>query len=312
MNIVRLSPKDNLQHFLDKISGPTVIYLQKGLYKQKIEIKSDDVTLIGEDRETTVISYDDYARKIHTDGKEYNTFRTYTVCVTGERVRFENLTVENSNTNPKEVGQCVALSVNAKAFSAQNVTLRSTQDTLFLYPFPDDLVVRYRGFIPQRQLYTEGRALHLFENCDIYGSVDFIFGGAEAYFRNCRIVSVDDGRDTGHVAAPCHSLAQDYGFCFLDCDIVSEGAKPSTVSLARPWRDFGKCVYINCRVENHVIPELFDKWNDTERDKTARFAYYNLDCGFEPSPVEWCSSLTRQQAETIINRCNDSFKVIKR
>ena len=111
-----------------------------------------------------MITYDDYAKKIHADGKEYVTFRTYTMCVTGERVRLENLTIENSNTDPATKGQCVALSVNASNFYAKNINLKSTQDTLFLYPFPDDLVVRYRDFIPQNQLYTEGHALHIFED----------------------------------------------------------------------------------------------------------------------------------------------------
>ena len=39
-----------------------------------------------------------------------------------------------------DMGQCVALSVNAKRFYAENVELKSTQDTLFMAPFPDDLV----------------------------------------------------------------------------------------------------------------------------------------------------------------------------
>ncbi|MDE7083384.1 MAG: pectin esterase [Clostridia bacterium] len=308
MKTLRLTPKDDLQYILNRICEPTTIYLAAGEYNQKIEITANDLTVIGEDRETTVITYDDYARKMHSDGNEYNTFRTYTVCVTGERVRLENLTVKNSNTDPKTVGQCVALSVNAKNFYAKNIDLKSTQDTLFLYPFPDDLVVRYRGFIPQNQLYTEGRATHIFEDCRIYGTVDFIFGCAEAYFKNCKIISIDDGRDTGFIAAPAHPLAEDSGFTFLDCDILSEGAKQATIFLARPWRDFGKCVFINCRVGEHIRRELFDKWNDTERDKTARFGYYNLDCSFTPAPVEWSKELSVAYAKKIIARFEEKIK----
>ncbi|MBD5585603.1 MAG: pectin esterase, partial [Clostridia bacterium] len=269
MKILHLTPDDNLQYILNSITEPTAIYLAEGIYRQKTEIRANDVTIIGSERETTVITYDDYARKIHADGQEYNTFRTYTLCVTGERVRLENLTVENSNTDPKTVGQCVALSVNAKNFSAKNVDLKSTQDTLFMYPFPDDLVVRYRGFIPQNQLYTEGRATHLFENCRICGTVDFIFGCSEAYFKDCEIISIYDDREIGFVCAPAHPLAEDAGFNFIDCNFISQGVKKATNYLARPWRDFGKSVFINCTVDEHITPELFDKWNDTERDKTA-------------------------------------------
>ena len=308
MKILKLTPQDDIQNILNNVSGPTTIYLASGTYRQKILLAANDVTIVGENRETTVITYDDYAKKIHADGNEYVTFRTYTLCVTGERVRLENLTVENSNTDPAAVGQCVALSVNASAFYAKNINLKSTQDTLFTYPFPDDLVVRYRGFIPEKQLCAEGHAVHIFENCRIYGTVDFIFGCAEAYFKNCKIISFDDGRGIGFVAAPAHPLEEEHGFVFLDCEILSEGAKKATNFLARPWRDFGKCAFINCKVDGHINPELFDKWNDTERDKTARFAYYNLNCSFTPSPVKWSKELGVDEVKQIISRFETKIK----
>lgn len=305
---INLTPADNVADILNNLKQPATIYLKSGIYRLKAEISADDVTIVGEDRETTVITYDDYARKIHADGREYNTFRTYTLCVTGERVKLENLTVENSNVNPREVGQCVALSVNAKAFYAKNVHLKSTQDTLFLSPFPDDLVVRYRGFIPENQLYLEGGALHLFENCKICGTVDFIFGCAEAYFINCQIVSLNDGRDFGYVAAPAHSLKQERGFVFYDCDFIAEGATDGSVYLARPWRDFGKCQFVDCRLGKHIAPALYDKWNDTHRDTTARFAHSGLVCDFTPSPVPWSMELRETHANEIADKCAECVK----
>lgn len=311
MKFITVSPSDDLSHILSKIVEPTTIYMKKGVYRQKIVIAADDVKLIGEDRETTVICYDDYAKKTNPDGREYNTFRTFTVCVTGERVVLENLTVANLNTAPEDVGQCVALSVNAKIFHAANVDLRSTQDTLFTAPFPDDLVIRYSGltddptyydgFIPRDQLYMEGGSVQLYEGCRIYGNVDFIFGGAEAYFVGCELVSVAERRLHGFVAAPCHSLKQETGYVFLNCRFKTGGAADNSVFLARPWRDFGKCDFINCSLESHISPLLFDKWNDTYRDKTARFAYYGLS-GSKIAPVRWGRALTPKQADAIIEK----------
>ena len=190
MQKIFASPADDLQYILDNCGENTTIYLKSGVYEQKIEVNKPGIKLVGEGRETTVISMRDYAKKAHKDGREYNTFRTYTVCVTGEGAEICGLTIENANTQPEKVGQCVALSVNAPSFRAENVDLRSTQDTLFTAPFPDDLVVRYSGltddetyydgFIPRRQLYMEGGSLQVYKNCRIYGTVDFIFGGAEA------------------------------------------------------------------------------------------------------------------------------------
>lgn len=310
MNFIHVSPDDDLQKILLNISQPTTIYLAKGVYNCKTVIAADDVKLVGEDRETTVISWADYAKKPHSDGGEYNTFRTFTVCVTGERVVIENLTIVNANTRPEEVGQCVALSVNAKVFHAKNVTLRSTQDTLFTAPFPDDLIIRYSGltgdpayydgFIPRKQLYMEGGSFQWYENCEILGTVDFIFGGAEALFENCRIVSLPEKRGTGFVAAPSHSLKQSQGYLFYGCEFVNGGADEGSVYLARPWRDFGKCTFINCIAGNHISPLLFDKWNDTYRDRTARFEYAALTAG-KLAPVSWAKELCPAQADDIIN-----------
>lgn len=306
MKTLHLTPDCSLSETINS-SDADIIYLGKGVYNQKVEILRDNLTVIGEGKET-VITFDDYARKIHADGKEYNTFRTYTLCVTGNNIRLENFTVENSSTDPATVGQCVALSVHGDNFTAVNMDLISTQDTVFLSPFPDDLVVRYRGFIPHRQLYKEGGNTHLFSSCRISGTVDFIFGCAEAYFKNCEIISLKDTRNIGFVAAPAHPLAAKQGFIFIDCDFLSGGALPSTVYLARPWRDFGKCDFINCKLGSHINGELFDKWNDTDRDKSARFSYFGLDPAAETHPAVWSRQLTKTQANDIINACARKFK----
>lgn len=300
MKTITVSPEDDLQNILDNCPNYTTIYMKKGMYTQKLWVRGNGIKLIGENRETTIISWSDYARAPHPDGREYNTFRTFTVCVTGENVRFENFTIENSNTRPDKVGQCVALSVNARSFSAENMDIKSTQDTLFTAPFPDDLVIRYSGltddrtyydgFIPREQLYMEGGSLQIFKNCRIYGTVDYVFGGAEAYFIGCEFISLYEKRGTGFVAAPSHSLSQETGYVFADCAFISGGAEESTVFLARPWRDFGRCEFINCTLGTHIKGELFDKWNDTYRNKTARFAYIGLS-GIEIAPVPWSKQI---------------------
>ncbi len=314
MKNIYIKPSDDISHILNNLDEEATIYLAEGVYRAKIWIKADGVKLVGAGRETTKITFDDYARKPHADGGEYNTFRTYTLCVTGKNCFVENLTIENSNAHPEKVGQCVALSVNSPSFIARNVDLVSTQDTLFTSPFPDDLVVRYSGltddpayydgFIPREQLYMQGGAVQIFENCRIYGSVDFIFGCAEAYFDNCKLISVGDARNTGYVAAPAHSLKQDRGYVFLNCSFESQGAKDGSIYLARPWRDFGKCDFIDCSLGKHISPLLFDKWNDTFRDKTCRFAYSGLKTSLPLSPVPWSREISEEEKCRITARFN--------
>ncbi len=309
MKTLYLNPSDDIQDAVNRLEEPALVYLEKGVYRAKTEITADNITIIGKGKDT-VLTNGDYARKIHADGREYNTFRTYTLCITGDNVTLKNLTVVNSNTAPQDVGQCVALSVHGNMFRADGVNLVSTQDTLFLSPFPDDLTVRYADFLPKRQLYREGSSLHVFTNCRIAGNVDFIFGCSEAYFEKCEIVSVNDARGTGFVSAPAHPLAEAHGFTFIDCSFEDNGAGENTVYLARPWRDFGKSVFINCSLGRHVRSELFDKWNDTDRDRTARFCHYGLK-GIDVKPVAWAKALDTGEAENIIARyrqCLNAFK----
>jgi pectinesterase len=153
----------------------------------------------------------------------------------------------------------------------EDCTLRSTQDTLFLGPLPDDLIVRYDGFLPD-ELRRGGVMRQRFSECLIEGTVDFIFGCGESLFERCEIRSLCDARDIGYAAAPAHALAQTEGFRFVDCRFTAEdGVTPGSIYLARPWRDCGLCRFLNCRYDDHISPLGFDKWNDTDRDKTARF-----------------------------------------
>ena len=119
--------------------------------------------------------------------------------------------------------------------------------------------------------------------------MDFIFGCGAAEFEDCEIRSLRDARDVGYAAAPAHALEQKLGFTFRRCRFTSEeGVTPGSIYLARPWRDYGLCVFEDCAYGPHISPLGFDKWNDTRRDQTARF--------YEKPPVEgrvaWVKALS--------------------
>lgn len=297
MERIIVGPGDDLQNIFDKITGPAEIFLKNGIYNQKLTLKASDVTLSGESREGVKIAFDDYAAKIHADGRVYQTFRTYTLCVTGENVKLKNLTVENY-ADPSG-GQCVALSVICKRFFAENIDLKSHQDTLFLAPFPKNPIIKDSELVPPEWLNMTEYDAHIFKNCRIYGTVDFIFGCAEAYFKDCEIISLKCAHG-GYLAAPAHPAEQKHGFYFIDCKLTDGGAG-SGVYLARPWRDYGACAFVNCVADGHLADKLVNKWNDTARDKTARFAYYNLS-GFNGHAEPWAKRLTEEEAREITER----------
>lgn len=297
MEEIYLSPNDSISETLGKVKPHTRIILGEGDFREKIEISVPDIEIVGQGAEKTRIIYDDYAKKIDEQGREYVTFRTYTIAVLAPRVTFKNLTVENDANFPETKGQEVALTVYADEFYAENCSFVSTQDTIFCGPLPPDLIERYDGFLKD-ELRTADYQKQIFRDCFISGNVDFIFGCGDALFDNCEIKSLFDIRGHGYTAAPAHSLEQNIGFVFNECRFTAEeSVAEGSIFLARPWRDYGKCAYINCTYGAHISPEGFDKWNDTERDKTARFAEY----GEKPAGrIPWSKTLSEDEKSALL------------
>ena len=262
-------PGENLQEVFDRARPGEVIELAEGEYRAKAAIFTPGLTLRGAGAGRSRIVWDDYAKKPDENGVEYNTFRTWTLAVCADGVTMEDLSVVNDALHPEIKGQEVALTVYGDNFTMRRCSLTSTQDTLFLGPLPADLIARYDGFLPD-WLRRDKPCAQTFSDCLIEGTVDFIFGCGRALFENCEIRSLYDVRKSGYVAAPAHALEQTEGFLFRNCRFTAEEGVEG-VYLARPWRDYGLCVFQDCSYGEHISPLGFDKWNDTDRDKTARF-----------------------------------------
>ncbi len=297
MKEITVAPSDDLSEILSAAEPHTRVLLSEGVYRQKLEISVPYLEIVGAGADKTAIVYDDYAKKLDEQGREYVTFRTYTVAVTAPHVSFRNLTVENDALVPEEKGQEVALTVYADDFSAENCRFVSTQDTIFCGPLPPDLIIRYDGFLKD-ELRAEGFSRQVYKNCFIAGTVDFIFGCADALFENCEIKSLYEVRGHGYAAAPAHALEQEIGFVFSKCRFTRDPRTPDgSVFLARPWRDYGKCSFIECEYDSHISAEGFDKWNDTNRDKTARFAEYGVARG---GRVPWSRELSASEKDALL------------
>lgn len=276
--MICVSSADELQAALDSARPGGAIRLAPGEYRVKAVVSTPGLTLTGAGADRTRIVWDDYAKKLDGQGVEYNTFRTWTLAVCADGVTMRDLAVVNGALRPEEKGQEVALTVYGDGFTMERCRLTSTQDTLFLGPLPADLIQRYEGFLPDH-LRRDKPCAQRFAGCLIEGTVDFIFGCGAAEFEDCEIRSLRDARNVGYAAAPAHALEQTAGFTFRRCRFTAaEGVSPGSIYLARPWRDYGLCVFEDCSYGPHISPLGFDKWNDTHRDQTARF--------YEEPPVE--------------------------
>ena len=284
-HIIDVSPADDLQSVLDNAPENAVIRLSEGVYRGKAVIRVPGLTIRGAGSDRTILVHDDYAKKPHPIGWEFNTFRTYTLAVCADSVTMEDLAVVNDACSPEIKGQEVALSVLGTDFLMRRCRLTSTQDTLFAGPLPHDLIGRYEGFLAD-ELRAGYPMVQRFEDCLIEGTVDFIFGCANAVFENCDIRSLNDARNIGYVAAPAHDRDQADGFVFRSCRFTREaGVEDAGIFLARPWRDYGLCRFEDCMYESHIAPAGFDPWSGTRRDLTARF----YETPPVPGRVPWCN-----------------------
>ena len=249
------------------------IIVSDGIYHEKVFSDKMDLTIRGEGNVYIVNS--DGAHEIVERGMKRGTFRTYTAFFSGSRLRLENLTIVNGAGSGRDVGQAVALYLDADESELSKVRIVSHQDTLFLAPLPDKEREK-GGFYGPRHLAPRKRTRSIFHDCYIAGSVDFIFGGGDALFENCEIKSIGKG----YVTAP--SGKKDWtGFVFVSCRFTSESSVDAeSVYLMRPWRSTGKSLFHSCHIGKHIAGDGFSPWKGLEREEDE-CTFLLSDCHFE-------------------------------
>ncbi|MFC4211954.1 pectinesterase family protein [Pedobacter lithocola] len=257
------------------------IFIKNGTYQEKIFIPSwkTKIALIGESKEHTIITFDDFSGRMNPKKDalgldKINTYTSFTVLVQADDVSLENITIANS---AGRVGQAVALHVEGDRFVAKNCNILGNQDTLF--PATEN----------SRQFYT---------NCYIEGTTDFIFGKATAVFENCTIKSLTNS----YITAAATSQRQKFGFVFLNCKLIAADGVDK-VYLGRPWRPYAKTVFLNADLGAHIIAEGWNAWKGDvmfpDKEQTAFYAEYkNIGAGANPkSRVKWSRQLTDKEAK---------------
>ena len=274
-----------------------MVLIKSGIYEEKLRVEKNNVTLMGEDG--TVLTYGDGAKKLLPNGEEYGTFRTASFYIEGNDFIAKNLTFVNSAGPGKEAGQALAIFTNGDKLGFYDCKFLGFQDTVFTAPKPPKKIDG-TSFEDEHKL-NDGPAAYrvYFKDCYIKGDVDFIFGGATAFFDKCEIFSSHrDGDPSGYITAASTPEGQKWGYIFSNCRLTSDCA-PDSVYLGRPWRDHAHTAYINCYMDAHIKKVGWHNWNKPEAEKTVRYEEYNsTGLGGDMSKrVPWSRSLTPQEAE---------------
>ena len=266
-----------------------VIYVKRGTYKEKLIIPQwlQNIEICGEDRDETIITYDDHAN-ISMDGNFWpaelkqqltamgsrptlGTFRSFTVRVDANDITLKNITIEN---NAARLGQAVALHTQGDRLRFVNCRFLGHQDTV------------YTGM---------GATRLFFDHCYIEGTTDFIFGPSTAWFEQCHIHC----KANSYITAASTPKEIKYGYIFNKCNVTA-AENVEKVYLGRPWRDYGYTLFMHCTLPQQIRPEGWHHWQ-TEREQTARYLEFENEGpgAATDKRVPWSRQLSKKEAKEI-------------
>jgi pectinesterase len=259
---------------------PVIIQIDPGTYQQVVHVPKykSMITFHGSDAAKTILTFNNANKTLGPDGQPLGTFASASVFIDGDDFHAENITFENTFG----VGsQAVAVHVTGDRAVCRNCRFLGWQDTLMTG-------MQDKPTPPQGREY--------YDHCYIAGHVDFIFGGATAYFSDCEIHL----RGRGYVTAAATPQSTAFGYVFDHCKITADPAAKGTY-LGRPWRPYASVTYLNTDMPAEIRPEGWENWRDPAREKTARYAEFQSTGpgGDASGRVAWAHQLTADEAAKI-------------
>jgi pectinesterase len=235
---------------------PYRILLGEGRWQEKLVVSTPNVELFGEDRRSTVLTSSTASGQAKPGGGNWGTYGSATLTVEATGFAVRNLTIENGFEHSGNLESGAVVGAQAVALALGNEAGRSVIEDVDLIGHQDTFYLR------------AGRAR--VRRCLIAGSVDFIFGGAAAWFERCEIRSRPRPGEAvqGYVAAPSTPRRQPVGLVFDHCRLTRErGVPDSSVYLGRPWRAggnvelLGAAAYLQCWMDAHIHPDGWTHMN---------------------------------------------------
>ncbi|OIW00948.1 hypothetical protein TanjilG_10026 [Lupinus angustifolius] len=222
-----------------------VIYVKKGTYNEQIVIKAKNIMLVGDGIGKTIIT----GSKSVEGGS--TTFNSATVAAEGYGFMAQYMTFRNTATTT----QAVALRSGSDNSVFYKCGFEGYQDTLYVHS--------------QRQFYRE---------CDIYGTVDFIFGNAAVVLQNCNLYARNGYQNTVTVTAQGRTDPnQNTGIIIHNSKFKgAPGFKSKSVKsyLGRPWKEYSRTVFLKTYLDSLINPAGWMEWDGNFALNTLYYAEY--------------------------------------
>ncbi|XP_060194420.1 putative pectinesterase 11 [Lycium barbarum] len=254
--------QDAIDAVPSKNSQYVFILVKPGVYSEKVVVPADKPFITISGRKAA-------ASNTIITGNDYgDIFKSPTFTVFASDFVARYLTIQN--TYGPGV-QAVALRVEGDKAAFLGCRIRSYQDTLL-----DDV----------------GR--HYYKNCYIEGDTDFICGNAASLFEKCHLHSLS--QTNGAITAQHRQSPQENtGFTFNGCKIT--GVKSAI--LGRPWGAYARVIFAQTYMSSIILPNGWEDWNDSSRQKTSYFAEYKCygPGASSDKRVNWLRTLSSEDAE---------------
>ncbi|VVB18316.1 unnamed protein product [Arabis nemorensis] len=124
-----------------------------------------------------------------------------------------------------------------------------------------------RSTLTQRQFYRD---------CDITGTVDFIFGNAAVVFQGCNIRPRQPlpGQSNTITAQGKTDPNHDTGISIQYCTISPNGDVTAATYLGRPWKKYSKTVVMQSEIGSIVSPAGWSSWGSKDPPSTIFYGEF--------------------------------------
>ena len=235
-----------------------VIFIRNGVYEERIRIEQDNITLLGEDREKTIIQYN-LLRTVWDENKD--NIGPGVINVEGDNIIIENLTAKN--TQP-EIGPhaFVIYGMGTKTILTNCNFISKGADTVSLWD------------------YKTGMYYH--SNCYFEGAVDFVCPRGWCYIKDSQFYEVKE------TAAVWHAGGYDKDQKFVIVNSSFDGVKD--FKLARHHYE-AQFYFIDCSFSANMadVPIYRVTYEDTTRNRPFNWGerYYFYHAAGEGSNYTW-------------------------
>lgn len=210
-----------------------VIHVKEGEYVENVILDKSkwNVMIYGEGKDKTIVS----GSLNFVDGTP--TFSTATFAVAGKR--FFARDMRFINTAGAEKHQAVAFRSGSDMSVFYRCAFDAFQDTLYAHS--------------NRQFYRD---------CDIIGTIDFIFGNAAVVFQNCNIQPRQPLANQFNTitAQGKKDPNQNTGISIQKCKFSAFGNVTAPTYLGRPWKDYSTTVIMQSDIGSFLRPLGWISW----------------------------------------------------